>query len=94
MGEVIPFADLSAMYYNRAMYHNIDALERYRRGEISLERAAMEARLPLYELIDLCQREGIQAPFTPEEIRLELQDLLALVDEEKREHLKELFPTR
>ena len=59
------------------------ALERYRRGEISLGRAAAEANLPLYEMIDLALREKIPAPFTPEEIREEAKELLALVDEEK-----------
>jgi len=52
------------------------ALAKYRRGDISLERAALEAGLPLYEMIDLILREKIPAPFTPEEIREEAQELL------------------
>jgi hypothetical protein len=37
----------------------------------------MEAGLSLYEMIDLILREKIPAPFTPEEIREEAQELLA-----------------
>ena len=56
------------------------ALAQYRRGEMSLGRAAAAAGLPLYEMMDLVQRERIPAPFTPEEIREEAQELLARVD--------------
>ncbi|HDN79322.1 MAG TPA: ribbon-helix-helix protein, CopG family [Chloroflexi bacterium] len=53
------------------------ALGKYRHGELSLERAAELAGLPLYEMFDLVLQEKIPAPFTPEEIRQEAEELLA-----------------
>ena len=55
-----------------------DAIGRYRRGQISLERAAMDAGLSLYEMMDELRRQYIPLdPTTPEEAREEIRALLA-----------------
>ena len=56
------------------------ALERYREGEITLERAAMEADLPLYDMMDEAARRGIRRAYTAEEIRQDAESLLRQAD--------------
>ena len=54
-----------------------NAVARYRKGQISLERAAMDARLSLYEMMDEMRRQGIPLDQTgPEEAREEIRALL------------------
>jgi len=55
------------------------ALERYREGEITLERAAMEAGLPLYDMMDEAAQRGIRRAYTAEEIRQDAEFLLRQV---------------
>lgn len=60
------------------------ALERYREGEITLERAAMEAGLPLYDMMDEAARRGIRRAYTAEEIRQDAESLLRQVEGRRR----------
>jgi predicted HTH domain antitoxin len=66
------------------------ALDRYRRGEISLERAAMEARLPLYEMMDLAEREGIRPVTDLADLREGFRALLSMLKPEIREQLEKV----
>ena len=55
-----------------------NAIGRYCKGQISLERAAMDAGLSLYEMMDELRRQNIPLDqTTPEEAREELRALLA-----------------
>jgi len=54
------------------------AITRYQRGEITLERAAVDAGLSLYEMMDQLRRRGIALDqTTPEEAREAIIALLA-----------------
>jgi predicted HTH domain antitoxin len=53
------------------------AIRRYRQEQVSLERAAADAGLTLYEMMDELRRRGIALDqTTPAEVRTEIQALL------------------
>ncbi len=51
------------------------ALQQYQRGEISIGRAAEEAELSLWEIMDLARLHGIAHPLDPMEVELQLRTL-------------------
>lgn len=55
-----------------------DSISRYQQGQISLERAALDAGLSLYEMMDELRRRGISLDqTTPDEAREQVRKLLA-----------------
>ena len=55
-----------------------NAIARYQKGEISMARAAEEAGILLYEMMEQLRRRSIsQDQTTPDEARAAIQDLLA-----------------
>ncbi len=57
-----------------------DAISRYQKQEITLERAAEEAGMSLYDMMDELHRRGIALDQrTPEDVREEIRDLLETI---------------
>lgn len=52
-----------------------DALDRLRKGKISVGRAAEEAGVTLYEMLDLVRRHHIPSGYGPEDLERDLRDL-------------------
>jgi predicted HTH domain antitoxin len=54
-----------------------NSISRYQQGQVSLERAAVDAGLSLYEMMDELRRQGISLDrTTPEEARKQVRELL------------------
>lgn len=54
-----------------------DSISRYQQGQISLERAAVDAGLSLYEMMDELRQRGISLDrTTPDEAREQVRELL------------------
>ena len=52
-----------------------DALDRLRRGEVSIGRAAEDAGVTLYEMLELVRRHHIPSGYGPEDLERDLRDL-------------------
>lgn len=52
-----------------------DALDRLRRGKISVGRAAEMAKVTLYEMLDLARRHDIPSGYSPEDLERDLREL-------------------
>jgi len=52
-----------------------DALDRLRRGKVSIGRAAEIAGVTLYEMLDLARRHHIPSGYGPEDLEKDLRDL-------------------
>jgi len=52
-----------------------DAIDRLRKGRISVGRAAEMAGITLYEMLDLVRRQHIPSGYGPEDLERDLRDL-------------------
>lgn len=52
-----------------------DALDRFRRGKVSIGRAAKEAGVTLYEMLELVRRHRIPSGYGPEDLERDLREL-------------------
>jgi len=52
-----------------------DALDRLRRGKVSIGRAAEEARVTLYEMLELVRQHHIPSGYGPEDLERDLREL-------------------
>ena len=52
-----------------------DAIDRLRRGKVSIGRAAEEAGVTLYEMLELVRRHQIPSGYGPEDLERDLREL-------------------